>query len=913
MRHHGHGQRRLHLKQILLVGITLSGLLGAHAPAAAQFMSRDFRELWANEVFENYGPGGYRDYDFGEENRRFDLFGDLIVDGVDIVQVEEVRRDRPGLRGSFEQRNGRYDRFFDKLVIANEGFGPWSTRLIIGDHISTHFTPMTLNMPRFNGIRWDGASSSNRFSIIASHLTDPVVVPNNADIETDFDRRRIFGTSAFGGHWESQIGGALRIGTTYVNTHRFDSEAGTDLNGMRGTVPRVMHGGLRKVYVFVTDDNPEDDTPGAAIHELTMLADGERVEPLRVAQIDHLLQKVPVTPDLTSTVLLKANEISFLRQNGPWLQSVIDASNTPFFKAIIGSITRPVSGATLSHPLRADGDNVVVYEYEVSDTTRALQFEAVVSDDYSIDIAGAMNVPVLASRADDFYFDWQNAARAAGAPAGGANLKRIRFDYGFPTGLDVLGANFEAHVFGFEARGEIARSTRYYQAPVAGGQRSKEQADTYYLQVGRQVTDGLKVGFETFDVPSDYSTSFSRFKLSNTGYTVGGRLYDQVDLVADNDDLDQWEDQVEHNDPLAPFASSLSSSGVGNGVFPGLDPDHDGVLDFNIDNGRGSDAFQPFLGYVAEPPELVYGDDFNNNGVADYRENDNLPDYLYPRDHKGHHAHAALELTGRTQVRAGWYAIDQPELGRRNNTRYLEGRYHRQWQGSGYLRVNQRFKWMQDDVPNTIYSPTVVTDPFARTYVLDHDLLQGRNSRNSLTYVEWGLTTIPALNVRNIVSLSLTDIDGAVPEDPLFTRPGTVTDLAAVTKADYTWRRGRLTLVPQFKHIYLLTDVPGRDVPERQRRWIMPILRADLQVGPRTVLKTGIQGLPLLQETVRDPANPEQSFERRTYTAYLQNRSNYQGYDLTILMGIYRTKQTYTKSTRPAFGSLEYFFRVYIG
>jgi|GEM_PF-965953 hypothetical protein len=904
------GLHRLTWSKSLLVGFIVCLLGALCAPASAQFLSRDFRELWTNEVFENYGPGGYRDYDFGEENRRFDLFGDLIVDGVDIIQLEEVRRDRPGLRGSYEQRNGRYDRFFDKLVIANEGFGPWSTRLIIGDHISTHFTPMTLNLPSFSGIRWDGASSSNRFSVIATHLTDPVLVPNNAGTDADFARRRIFGTSAVAGHWESQIGGALRIGTTYVNTHRFDSEAGTDVNGMRGAVPRVMHGGLRQLFVFVTDDNPEDDAPGASIHELTMFADGAVVEPIRVSVIDHLLEQLPVTPDLTSTILLKRNEVSFLRKNGPWLQPVVGASNTPFFTAVLGNISRPVAAARLGGPLEAAGDNVVVYQFEVPDTTRSLEFEAVVSDDYSIDVAGAMHVPILASRETDFYYDWQNVARAEGAPGGGANLQRIRFDYGFPTALSILGANFEADILGFEARGEFARSTRFYRVPVAGGDRSQEEADTYYLQIGRELSERSGIGFEVFDVPADYSTSFSRFRLSNVGQTIGGRLYDDVELVADNDDLDQWEDELEHNDPLAAVPTSI---GAGNGVFPGLDPDGDGVLDFNIDGGRGSDAFQPFLGYVAEPPELVYGDDFNNNGIADYRENDNLPDYLYPLDHKGYHAQAHYEPTPRIQLRGGWYAIDQPDLGRRNDTRYIEARYLRQWQGSGYLRVNQRFKWLKDDVPNTVYSPSVISDPFPRTYVLDNDLLQGRRSRNSLTYVEWGLTTIPHFNVRNIVSLGLTDIDGEILEDPLFTRPGSVTELSAVTKADYTWQRGRLTITPQIKHIYQLTKVPERDIPERQRRWVMPILRADLQIGPRTVLKTGLQGLPVLQERVTDPANPEQGFTRRTFTAFLQNRSNYQGYDLTVLMGIYRTKQNYTSTTRPSFGTFEYFFRVFIG
>ena len=81
---------------------------------------------------ENYGASGYRDYDIEDENRRFDLFGDLLIDGVNVVDYSEIRRDAPGIRGSFESRNARYDRFFQKLIIANEGFGSWSTRLIIG-------------------------------------------------------------------------------------------------------------------------------------------------------------------------------------------------------------------------------------------------------------------------------------------------------------------------------------------------------------------------------------------------------------------------------------------------------------------------------------------------------------------------------------------------------------------------------------------------------------------------------------------------------------------------------------------------------------------------------------------------------------------------------------------------------------
>ena len=871
--------------------------------AHGQFLSRDFRRLWANEVFENYGVAGYRDFDFDEENRRFDFFGDLLIDGVDIVNYSEIRRDSPGIPGSFESRNARYDRFFDKLVIANEGVGPWSTRLIIGDHIRTFFTPMTLNLPRFNGVRWDGASKKNRFSVLATQLTDPIFVPSNTTLDQTFEERRIFGTSLFGGHWESQIGGILKIGTSYVNTHRFDAEASSRVNTLKGVIPRTMNNQLRKVFVFFTDDAPQDGSPGAAVYGLTLKVGEEMVEPSRVGRIENLLDKVPVTTDVSSTILLDPGEVDYLRRNRAWLKGVAEASNQPFFGVLMNEIVVPVATPPdVRNPQRADGTDVLVYEFSLPDTTRELIFEAVVADDYSIDVVGAMRVPTLAAGEDDFYYDWFNAKRAEGTPAAAGNLRRVRFNYGFPTGVSVVGLNFEAELFGFSASGEFARSTSFFRAPAEDGKRHAREASTFYLNVSREVGERALLGFEYFDVPHDYTTEFSIFRRSSRGPTLSGRLYQPFEMVEDNDDLDQWPDRLEHNDPLMPYTRALLG---GNGVFPGLDPNGDGVLDFDVDRAGGVDAFQPFLAYFAEPPELVYGDDFDNNGVADFRENDNLPDYAYPADHKGVHAFARYEFGQGGEVRLGDYRVDRSAIGDRNHTTYLEGAYRREWNGLGYVRLNHRLKWVEDDIENTVYNVSPSS--------LRPDLLQNRDSVNNLSYFEAALWAVPNVNVRNIVSFNHIDLRGEVMADPLLAKPGTITHLTMVNKVDYTYEHGRLRVSPQLKHIYQRSKFPERAIPNQQRRWIMPILRADFRLGPRTQLRTGIQGLPLLRERSLDSANPEQDFRRTTYTAFIQNSSNYLGYDLSMLMGIYRTRQVFTGSSRPSSGFLEYFFRVFIG
>ena len=894
-----------------LASILLILLASAPEPAEGQFLSRDFRRLWANQIFENYGAAGYRDYDLEEENRRFDLFGDLLIDGVDIIEYSEIRRDAPGIRGSFETRNARYERFFKKLVIANEGFGNWSTRLIIGDHIRTFFTPMTLNLPNYNGIRWDGASRKSRFSLIASHLRDPVVMGGGLAVDQNIEERRIWGGSLFGVHWESQIGGLLKLGTTYVNAHRFDSEAAAKVNSLKGTIPGVMQGGLRKVFVFFSDDSPHDAFAGAAVHELTMTVDGNPVMPLRVGRIDGLISHIPVTSDPTSTVLLEPHEVDYLRRNRSWLRAVVEASRDRFFASLLDDITTDITTEALTSrgaPLRADGSDVIYFEYEVPDTVSGIDFSAVLADDYNVDVVGAMLVPILAPGEDDFYYDWYNARRARGRPGHGSNRHRVDFRYGFPTGLTIAGLDWDLKALGFHLQGEFARSLRFLQVPNRKAQRHRRESSTFYFRLTRPVRERTELGFEYFDVPDDYTTEFPLFLTQRTTKSVGGRLYTPFALVEDNDDLDFWPDRVEHNDPLAPYSDPLAGQFgyPGKGVYPGLDPDNDGVLDFNLDLEHGGDSGQPFLGYYSEPSGLVYGDDFDNNGVIDYRENDNLPDYAYPQDHRGFHAFGTVEVSQRTQLKTGWYRVRQPVVGGRNSTQYVEGQYRRDWPGLGYLRLNHRVKWMEDDIRNTVYNIGSVGS-------LRPDRLGSRDTVSNFTFFETGLMAVPDVNLRNIITFGFSELEGDPVVDPFITRPGRYTGVSMMNKIDYTWRRGRLTVRPQFKHLYYRSTSPERQLPSSQSRQVIPILRADYEITPRTELKTGIQGFPFWREKTTYAVRPESQRTRLTYTAMIQNRSNYLGYDLVLLMGTYRIEYQYTGSARPGSGSLQYFFRVFIG
>ena len=192
---------------------------------------------------------------------------------------------------------------------------------------------------------------------------------------------------------------------------------------------------MKTVFVFFADDAPDDSFAGAEIHQVVMRADGVLVEPLRVGRIDQLIDKLTITPDLTSTIQIKPNEIDYLRRNQSWLQPVVEASNRPFFAAVLEDIAREVLPPTRGAPLRASGTDVVFYQFAVPDTVSDIEFEALLADDYSVDVVGAVQVPLLSLGRGGLLL--RLAPRSAGGGSSEQQVEsapdalQLRFSYGF--------------------------------------------------------------------------------------------------------------------------------------------------------------------------------------------------------------------------------------------------------------------------------------------------------------------------------------------------------------------------------------------------------------------------------------------------------------------------------------------------
>jgi hypothetical protein len=865
-----------------IIGLVLGALFlalavtGAHGQATskeyypwssarAQFLNREYYPWW-DERYENFSLLSYRDYgDIAaqRENATYDPFGEYLLDGVELLRVQEYRTLAPR-RSSQVFRSSRLRNAFRNLVVMRDNYQSWSTRLMVGDALEARFTSLTLNQPRLQGIRWDGSSHKNRFSMVASRVSSPIREGSN-DLA--------FATYLFGGHWESQLGDVLTLGASYVNLHLRDSMQRQ--GSSRGEFPSDL-GGTRSYFVIFSDDSPEDRA-GAQVFAVEVFVNGVRTElEPEIRRLEGVIQ-----PD----------HVAHVRRNGPWAvrsmhpDLLLAEGSGRFFKSGI-----PV-GRQL--PWTVGGTDLLIFRYEIPNDVERLRFRAQVAGDYSIDVGASFPWEGVANR---MWSDWHNVARAAGNVRDGSNLRWVNFDYGFLTGLVQYGSNASLQLFGATFEGEYVDNIASRQFPRVPGHRN-ESNRAFFAKLLRPLGSG-EIGGELFSMPARFQTEVSMWS-EHAGEVI---FYD---LIRDNDDGDVWPDGWEHWDPLDPLYIALKNqvgidpevrptqeaeynlsgnlgNGLGFGVYPGLDLDGDSVLDINITQNGTPDYAEPFLMYSVEPDEFAYGDDFNNNGVVDGRENDNRPDYPYPLDSRGYHLFGETRPLAGVAVRGGRYRIGQRAGDGRNEVDYAEFRYTGAGEGSR-LEVDYRIRRVRDDIADPVYR--VVVDPLSSTnssIKIQHDPLLLRDSWVNTFFCEGKRQPIRGLNLITATKLEV---------NRLADEERSIADWYLVGKTDYTYQRGRLSLMPMTKFLLHRRSAPGYLLMDLDAYELFPIFRLDYKLGKRTVLRAGLQGLPGWPHLYRDRESPSSDFDARHYIFIVQNSTNYTGYELSINMG-FRSSRT---------------------
>jgi hypothetical protein len=221
-----------------------------------------------------------------------------------------------------------------------------------------------------------------------------------------------------------------------------------------------------------------------------------------------------------------------------------------------------------------------------------------------------------------------------------------------------------------------------------------------------------------------------------------------------------------------------------------------------------------------------------------------------------------------------------------------------------------KIKRVEDDIPDPVfglglnpiyYEPDVVplVRPTAEEFRnplgvqrLQKDPLLFRDSWMNRLYARGRFIRVPRLNIEGSARF---DVNHQRQQD------NTVSSLAVVLKADYTWEPWRaLRVIPQVKWLGQRLNDDTRTVFEVKEYYFYPILRFEYPVSDRTAVKAGAQGFPFLKSRYRTSVIPDVDFDSRVYLLQVNNTSTYVGYQVNINLGYERRLREFTSTGRAA-------------
>ena len=129
----------------------------------------------ALQNFSNY-ENHYRPYD-DSPRTYYGPMGDYLTTGYDLYFWEEVRT--PGqVYGSVifkpnEMYNHPWEKVYNSVAVMRDGYGGWGYSFIVGDNLIARFSPLTLSMTSFNGLRFDIATPLFKITTLASRIERP--------------------------------------------------------------------------------------------------------------------------------------------------------------------------------------------------------------------------------------------------------------------------------------------------------------------------------------------------------------------------------------------------------------------------------------------------------------------------------------------------------------------------------------------------------------------------------------------------------------------------------------------------------------------------------------------------------------------------------------------------------------------
>jgi len=639
-------------------------ILFASTDVQAQFISNKGKP---EGKYLNYSGRNYENYSTTFIRKKFfDNFGNFLIEGTTIYELNEVQRQSASgydeVANSDIIKSRFYQNYFNNLVIGNDSYSGFQTRLMVGDAIRTEFTPLTFKKARFNGLRWDLGTSKYRGTIVASRISDPIRFRFDQNIYIEGVRRlRDWTQYLFGGHFETDIGDVLTVGFTYMNQHQRRSSLDSKNSSIEGVVSSAIP---RVIFLKISDDSPDDGSGPIIFNTPQIIINGQP------RQLINLYRQKPTK---TSTTLEQPIQYYCLRDNirnkafdiDQVLYTGIDTSSFSmhtFYSGVRYGVPPP------QYPYQIAGASYegITYAFVIPEGTYSVQFQMLLANDFKIETAHDFVYNVNSGNMGDDYrvgggyrYAWEDSIagyptpffvrkRADGNVKDGSNKQLVTIDYGLTTGMSVYGLNFSLNWNGLNIEGEFDESVEFMKYPLLAGNRYESKGRAWYLR-GKKKFGRLTIGGERYYIAPTYTTSLNTFVLENSyfsepnvssiiptaynapdflGYDVnytlqrktifpGGAFYPLVD---DNDDNDRWEDGFYFYNATDPDLYQRNRDVLN----PRSDFFKLGYRQ-NVNELRSLDAIirQPDTGIFPgkdKDNDGIPDDDRNANGVPDYSE-----------------------------------------------------------------------------------------------------------------------------------------------------------------------------------------------------------------------------------------------------------------------------------------------------
>jgi len=931
---------------------------------------------------ENYARTGYNLYGRTQiarsSNPRYDSFGNYIMNGVQIFRWDEEKYNSRHTDLSEKDQNVSYinkvnpvdeNEFFhfylDDLVVLSENNKAFSSRFIAGNQIGVKFSPLTLEMAALNGIRWDFDIKQNFLTLVSSRADNPLWF--SEDYLEPKSQKRTLPVYLTGGHYERKFG-LFNVAANYVNTYRTDATQSRAKNSITGTIPESYDEYLARPLQLVVkfEDQSRFDGGGPRVYDIYPIVNGkERRELLtgvsKGSWKDDLLsvRRSSSSDDPNANLYQQRYFLDPIRvPNYTVFNDINQSDGLSKYPNIIAKkykITEPNIyikdlDPTGKNYIEANGENYILFWFNIPETEDVsnVTFKTLVGNNYKISVSEvykdteSLYTTASLGKVGATYFDAVKYSK--GDVKDLSNLSWVTFEHGNAMANMLMSLKIDTHFKGFEFTSEYSHNMQFKQYSNSKARKFRDDAEAYYVSLQKSFGK-FAFGGEYFKMDPDYSTSFRNTDRtysqlesvwqsqwtsdatlqgnnrlgSKPQYYMNNTMF--IDTVDDNDDKDRYPDWH-----IFPEVRDT------NGVFPGLDKNGNNRPDTNENDNQMPDYSEAFFLYNSDPDDYDYGQDLNNNGTIDVRENDDKPDYPYDLNTKGYHFFGSLGTDTGWKYTLGLVNYEKIAGGGITDVKYGIAQYNKFIPFFAEVKFANTIKKVKDTiqdnifrnqrqlsttlVDSTTYAYNVYNENSAEPIFVDfstekfYDPLRYRDSYVNTSYFESSLFRIPNLTLGMKLKYDINHQN-----DTGFQSKNDIIDRTQIFRAEYKYYMGDLLVNPQVK--FMTRKYTNSDGYERtlHEQYFYPIIKVEYPLTINTFFRAGAQGFPGLNSTVRNFMNDQLDYDTRHYVIMLSNKSFYSGYDFCLNFGMQTTWQHFNGYARQAYNRTDkvYFVRMVVG